>query len=427
MSEELDLNTATHHLIETGDSEEVSMILGHKDRLRCGGVIRTGVKVPKPSCTDAEKKKFLELEAQGLGYDTIDRELGGEPKTKNSKLYPRNADFFVVRDIDFTRPADAQFIREKYADPDGKVRRFPVWLPVGEIDRVIPHGFRAFNGAGNLVAASFYEGKRLMVRYLPKDHKGPAKRDDWKVAPFDPETSDKSPAGHKMDFGGFYRFNVPGLRGFDEIVIPTRSWYGMSYTVALLRRVRSILGRFDGLLNGQPFFEMVKSPEEVKTPDGKKQQQFIPVLELSVDPMDLARYAEPHAVAARAQNAVSALSGRSFCPPPAAPAHPVCPEPKPEETQQEDPFGSEDPAKVKALEYLHGVAKWLHVTWEQFVAWAVMTQTDGVALDDCSLDDLRALASLVKTRTATANDKSDFSDQIITEAAKYGVDGRRSA
>ena len=456
----LDHNTGVHHLIETGDENEVAMILGHKDRLRCGGVIRTGVKVPKASCSPEIKKRFAELEAQGLGYDDIDRQLGGEPKSAKSLLVPRNADFFVVRDCDFTRPVDAQTIRQRHADPDGKVRRIPVWFPLGEIDRVIPHGFRAFNGSGALIAASFYEGKNLMVRFTDAGFKGAPKRDDFKVAPFDPEKmvnakgDPVTPSGIKLDFGGFYKFNVPGLRGFDEIVVPTRSWYGMSYSVALLRRVRQILGRFDGLLNGEPFFELVKSPEEVKTPDGKRQTQFIPVLELAVDPMELARYAEPMAVAARAAKARRALVGsaphlasipgadpvaeglipekppvseafsaaqtpvgRPAAPAPAEqPALPLSSDPPPAD---DAPFGDEDPARVRANEYLHGAAKFLGVTWEQFATWVVLEETGGEQIEDLSLDDLRALANKVKGLMRA--DKAKLSAEVTKVAAAHGV------
>jgi hypothetical protein len=363
----------------------------------------------------------------------------------------------LVRDCDFTRPADAQSIRLKHADPDGKVRRIPVWFPLGEIDRVIPHGFRAFNGSGALIAASFYEGKQLMVRFTEAGFKGQPKREDFKVAPFDPEKminakgDPVTPSGIKLDFGGFYRFNVPGLRGFDEIVVPTRSWYGMSYSVALLRRVRSILGRFDGLLNGEPFFELVKSPEEVKTPDGKKQMQFIPVLELAVDPMELARYAEPMAVAARAAKARRVLVGPAppltavpGVGPVAAGLAPEKPSPSeafasaqypvgtPDATEQPGlpldtsppvvdgaPFGNEDPARVKANEYLHGAAKYLGATWEQFATWAMLEETGGEQIDDLPLDDLRAFANKVKGMMKA--DKAKLSAEVAKVAAAHGV------
>lgn len=444
--EPLDHNSAVAALIETGDVEEAQMILGHKDRLRCGGVVRTGVKVPKSSCTDAEKKLFVELEAQGFGYDTIDEKLGGQPRSGKSKLVPRNANFFVVRDVDFSRPPDAQFIREKYADQDGKVRTIPVWLSVGEIDRVLHHGFRAFNGAGSLVATSFYDGKKLMVRYLPKDFKGNPKREDWLVAAFDPDKGPRdakgkplSPAGHAMDFGGIFRFNVPGLRGFDEIVCVTRSWYGMSYSVALLRRVRSILGRFDGLLNGESFLQLSKVAEEVTTPEGKKQTQYIPVLELAVDPMELARYAEPMAVAARAAKARRALVGAAthldaiqgvdqiadgLVPdpsqtPPAAPSRADAGQESADPADDDAPFGNEDPARVKAMEYLHGAAKFLGVSWDQFATWAILEISGGVQIEDLSLEDLRDLAGKVKEGMRA--DKNGLSEKVRSLAEAHGV------
>ena len=335
MSEEvntgLDHNTALQNLIEVGDEQDVAMILGHKDKLRCGGIIRTGIKVLKKEATPAERKLFAELEAQGLPYDEIDRKLGGEPKTAKSKLFPKNANHFVIRDCDFTRAGDAQMIRSKFADPDGFVRSFPIWLATGDLDKVLWHSFKAFSGSGNIVATSFYDDdKKLLCRYLPKDFKGAAKKEDWLVGDFDPNNP-VSPAGHKMQFGGLIRFNVPGLRGFDEIFIPTKSFYGIGYSVALLRRVRARLGRFDGTLNGQPFLCISKVPEDMTDPKGNRVTQYIPVIELGIDPLELERYAEPGAVAARASHAMQLLTGAPA--PRAAAAHPPQP---PVDTQVAD-------------------------------------------------------------------------------------------
>lgn len=446
-NEGLDHNTAMASIIEHGDDDTVSLILGDRDRLRCGGTIRTGVKTIKSSCSDADKAKFSQLEAQGLPYDEIDRQLGGEPKSKKSKLYPKNVDFFVVRECDFKRPADAQYIREKFADQDGKVRRIPVWFSVPEIDRVIPHNFKAFDGGNNVRAASFYSDGQFMCRFVPKDIKKP-KREDWQERPCDPDNC-QAHSGRRCVFGGLYRFNIPGLRGFDEIILPTRSWYGMGYSVALLRRVRSILGRFDGLLNGQPFLELVKVEEEVKTPDGRRQTQFIPVLELAVDPMELARYSEPSAVMARANKAMGALSGTKAASQdvPDLPM-PSSPQPASEDVQPEAdaplpadhpgdgscqdetagdqglPFGTEDPARGAAMEYLHNQAKWLGVSWEVFVTWVVMDQTSGVSIDDLPMDELRSLAELVKQESKTKPSKEKFAKAMVDVAASVGVENR---
>jgi hypothetical protein len=308
--ESLDATNSIAHVIETGDTEEVAMILGNRERIRCAGIVRPGVKVPKKSCTEKELAIFKRMEAEGYGYDDIDVAMGGKPKSKDSKLFPSNSDYFVVRDVDFKKPSDAQYIRDHYADPDGKVRRIPVWFTVGEIDRVLPHNFKAFDGSGSVRCASFYDGKKLKFKYLPKDLKGPTKAEDWKVLDTDDEEKASKACGYKVTFGGMYRVNVVGLRGLEEVIVPTKSWYGLGYSVATLRRTRSVLGRFDGLVNGQPLFELCKVPEEVITPDGKKQKQWIVTLELSCDPMELARYAEPQAIAARSAEALSLLTGR---------------------------------------------------------------------------------------------------------------------
>ena len=289
--EQLDNSTAIGHIIETGDLEEARSILGDRDTIRYAGIIRAGVKVPKNNCTPAEKTKFKELEAQGLPYDEIDRQIGGEPKTSKSKLFPTNVDYFVIRDCDFRRPGDAAYIREHFKDPDGKVRRLPIWLAVGDLEKVIPHNFRAFDGSGSVRCVSFYDGDTLKFRYVEKGLKKP-KQEDWKILDSDDEEVASKACGYKVTFGGLYRVNIPGLRGLGEIVVPTRSWFGMGDAHAQLRRVRQLLGRFDGLLNGEPFLEICKVQEFVKDPEGKKVKQWLITIELAVDPMELAKHAE---------------------------------------------------------------------------------------------------------------------------------------
>lgn len=404
--EALDHNTAMARIVETGDTEDVQMILGHKDRLRCGGVIRTGVKVLKQGATAQEIALFKELEAQGMPYDEIDVKLGGKPKTSTSKLYPKNADHFVVRACDFSRQSDASMIM-KHADTDGKLRRLPIWLSIGEIDKVLNHGFRAFNGSGQVVAASFYEGKDLKVRYLPKDFKGVPKRDDWKVALLDPDNP-VSPAGHKLQFGGIFRFNVPGLRGFDEIIIASKSWYGISYSVALLRRVRSVLGRFNGLLNGESFLEIAKVPEEVTDPKGNRVTQFIPVIDLSIDPMELARHAELAPV--RGMTAINMFNGT---PKPAPVVEPV-EEPPAAEVKDDVPFGDEDPAMVRAKEEIHKIVKWAGVPLEHFRAWvSEQFQVEYAAMD---ITQLRTLYSVLKKECKDKPSSDSFKDSCYDAA-----------
>lgn len=310
--EGVDNTTAIANIVETGDLHEVAMILGDRERVRHSGVIRPGIKIPLSGCNEKQKKIYADMLDEGHGFEAIDAAMlqaADKSNTKKTCLRPANSDYFTIRDEDFRRPEDAQYIRKNFADADGRVRRIPCWFSQSDINKVMPHNFRAFS-KGGLRCVSFYDGNKLKFKYLPKSFQGVPKAEDWKVLDTDDEAKATAACGIDVKFGGMYRVYVPGTRGAGELICPTQSWYGLGESVGVLRRVRSILGRFDGLLNGNAFFELCKVPEMVKTPDGKRQQQWIVTLELAVDPMELARYAEPAAVAARSASALSLLTGR---------------------------------------------------------------------------------------------------------------------
>lgn len=345
--EGLDNTNSIASIVETGDLHEVAMILGTRERIRHAGVIRPGIKIPLGGCTDQQNALYTRMLDEGHGFESIDAELlkiAPKGYTKKTCLRPSNSDYFTIRNEDFKRPADAEYIRKHYADADGKVRRIPCWMSMSDIEKVIPHNFRAFS-AGGLRCVSFYEDGRLKFRYLPKDFKGVPKATDWKVLDSDDEDKATAACGIAVKFGGMYRVYVPGTRGAGEIICPTQSWNGLGESVGVLRRVRSILGRFDGLLNGNHFFELCKVAEMVKTPEGKKQMQWIVTLELAVDPMELARYAEPQAVADRSVRALSILTGKAL--------------PEPEPVAEPVPAGkteSPDFDRQKAIMTLSGLA-----------------------------------------------------------------------
>ena len=277
--------------IETGEVEEARMILGDRERVRYAGVIRAGKQVPVNSkCSAQDKALYEKLDAQGIPYDEINKQMGGKPKSRESKLTMTNIDHFVIRDCDFKKPADAQYIRETFADTDGKVRRIPIWLVTGDLGAVIPHNHAAFDGGSNIRAYTYYEGETLMIKYVPKSVGMAVKPEDWVVEAFD---HDKPPVNAPtVKFGGMYKVNIPGIKGIGEIVIPTGSWYGLGDAIAVLKKVRTSLGRFSGLLNDEPFLELVKVQEMVKAPDGTKKKQWLVTIELSIDPMELARHSE---------------------------------------------------------------------------------------------------------------------------------------
>ena len=292
--------------IETGEVEEARMILGDRERVRYAGVIRAGKQVPvKSKCSPADIALYEKLDAQGIPYDDINRQMGGKPKSRESKLTMTNIDHFVIRDCDFKKPADAQYIRENYADADGKVRRIPIWLTTGDLGVVMPHNHAAFDGSSNIRAYTIYEGDVLMIRYAPKSVGPVVKPEDWITEPFDHE---KPPVNAPpVKFGGMYKVNIPGIMGIGEIVIPTGSWYGLGDAIAVLKKVRLVLGRFNGLLNDEPFLELAKVQEMVKAPDGTKKKQWLVTIELSVDAMTLARHSDNRL--SRGLSAIHSING----------------------------------------------------------------------------------------------------------------------
>lgn len=420
--EGMDNTTALAHVLDGGDIDEVRTLLGDRDQVRYAGIIRGGVKVPKKSCTKEEIALFHELEQQGLPYDEIDNRIGGKPRSAGSKLFPQNADFLVVRACDFKRPQDAEYILKNYADPDGKVRRLPVWLTSSDIDKVLPHSFRSFDGAGHLRAVSIYKGDVLTCRFVPNGIKNP-KKEDWQERPCDP---DKCPAvaGKKCQFGGMFKVQVPGLRTMGNIIIPTRSWNGIKFSCGLMNTVRGLLGRCDGLFKGEPFLELVKSEELVNTPEGKRKQQII-TLELAIDPMELARYAEPQQVAARSLTALRTLTGAgpavpsSPSTPPTTTSLPDDPVAAPSESQPEPT--SEDVAK--AIKYISDMAVFYQLSMDHIRAYAAR-KSGGVALEDQSVDDLRKFAADLQKRAKADASKLVWDLQGVADEAKTGTDGR---
>ena len=298
-------------VIETGEVEEARMILGDKERVRYAGVIRAGKQVPvKSKCSPADIALYEKLDAQGIPYDDINRQMGGKPKSRESKLTMTNVDHFVIRDCDFKKPADAQYLRDKFADKDGKVRRIPVWFTAGDIPSVIPHNHAAFDGSSSIRAFTYYEGETQMIKYVPKSVGMTVKADDWIIEPFDHDNPpEKAPA---VKFGGLYKVNIEGIKGAGEIVVPTGSWYGLGDAVAVLKKVRAELGRFSGLFNDKTFFELVKTQEMVKAPDGTKKKQWLVTIELSIDKIELARHSENRL--ARGLSAINSINGVKSAP-----------------------------------------------------------------------------------------------------------------
>lgn len=310
-------------VMDSGDLAEVQMILGSRERVRHAGIIRPGIKVPVQSCTQDQVKTYHALLNAGASFASIDQKLiEMRPRTPQGRdartwLKPANADHFTIRPEDFRRPADAARIAQTYMDADGKVRTIPVWFALGELHLVIPHSFRGFSGGGVIRFASYHcRDGSLRCRYVPASVQVPTKA-DYRERPCpgldDPHKCPDYEA-RRCAFGGLIRCNVPGVSGVGEIIVPTNSWYGLGESVANLRRVREVFGRFHGLFRRKPFLQLAKVQEHVRTADGKRQEQWIIVVEPAVPLEELASAREEDGPA-RAKAALSVF----------APRHPIGP------------------------------------------------------------------------------------------------------
>jgi hypothetical protein len=420
-------------MIESGDLAEAQMILGSRTGVKAAGIIRPGIKVPLSSCSPAQKAKYEELLEAGATFDEIDKALMALGKSTKSCLRPSNADHFTVREQDFRNPADADRLMKQYADPDGKLRSFPVWFTKGELSLAIPHNFRGFGTGGFVKFSSFYQGSDLRCRYVPASVQNPG-RDDYQERPCPGLTDPEECADYKAKrcrFGGLYRCNVPGVSGIGEVIIPTNSWYGLGEAVSNLRRVRDVFGRFHGLHEKKPFLRVAKVQVKVRH-EGKAGTQWVITVEPTVDMLELQAANDPEEVAARARSAMAMLRGPA--PAPAAPRSqpaPAAAGPAPasqeadglaflEESHQESlreaaaanasrgpapgEVTPEVEAAIAALKGLCAHAK-VNIPWEHVAAWIVHEW--GVTVPEvATVEQLRAAYGAIRTKVTA--DREEF-------------------
>jgi hypothetical protein len=387
MSEEhiegMDNTTALSRIIETGDEQEVKLLLGDRSRIRPAGIIRPGIKTPVSTCTQAQKDLYQKMLDEGQGFDAIDQamlKLEKQGSTRKSCLRPSNCDHFIVRDEDFANVRDAQHIRSHYADEDGKIRVIPIWLSTSDLATVAGHSFRAFDGYGNLRCVSFYnEAGKLQFRYISKDTNLPAKETDWKILDSDDEDEATKKCGYQVQFGAMYRVYVPGQRSAGEIVVPSRSWNGVAESIGVLKRVRAILGRFDGLFQGNPFLELVKTQVEIRH-GGKSVKQFIASIQLAVDPMELAKHAEQ--TLTRGARAISLFNAAAPQTPPAASIPSASCAPAPTTTQGLGKSAQSPAVAMGITDTEPSEVEKAHAAIAKLCAWAKFTETE---VDACYL------------------------------------------
>lgn len=94
------------------------------------GKIRPGIKVLTKRAKESEQAVKIHdaLLAQGASFEAVGEEIERKTKIRNA-LVPKNTAWFTCRGSDFTNPATADEILQKYGEDRGdglKLWRFPV-------------------------------------------------------------------------------------------------------------------------------------------------------------------------------------------------------------------------------------------------------------------------------------------------------------
>lgn len=297
--------------IERADSvvlAELTTLLGPKFKFPKAGVIRSGIMVPKSSCSADDVKLYDTMVVEGRSWDEIETKLGLD-KDRKTKLIPKNVDYFSVFPGDCVNQENTKKLTSLYGDKDGKLRSFPVVFPVNEWWNILPHSLRCYGNNGLKYKSDFRLVKdrngevidASRVCTFPVDAV-PGKKvfggRTWDERPCDPEICSEYQAGD-CAFGGAIQFYIPGISGVGLWMLPTTSWYSLVDIKSSLELVSKITGnRITGTFGGKPIFRIRKVREEISRIDTKtgkaiKTSQWLIKLEADVDMTELAAACEP--------------------------------------------------------------------------------------------------------------------------------------
>ncbi|MDO9529663.1 MAG: hypothetical protein Q7J27_10960 [Syntrophales bacterium] len=317
-----DNTTGVVATLDSSDSEyiaKISTLLGPKYLLPKAGVIRPGIMVLKAGCTPQDEKVYKDMTAKGAPWDDINKALGVDGKLK-SKMTPANVDYFTVNAGDCLFPENAAIIKKLYADKDGKVRRIPVWFPVNEWWKIMPHSLRCWGQSGIKFMSDIKITGNMVenICRFPMNSE-PGKRifggRQWGTRPCSPEDCREYQAG-ECKFGGMVQFYIPGAKGVGIWVLPTTSWYSLVAIKSVLQDVSRITGgRLARLFDSdrKPVFQLTKTEEIVSAIDTKtgkptQRKQYLIYLDLTVDMTELALIYESRNLTIRGIKAAAMLT-----------------------------------------------------------------------------------------------------------------------
>jgi hypothetical protein len=315
--------TGVIETLESGRIEEIETLLGPVFRLPRAGVIRPGIMVLKGRCSQQDHMLYDDLVNQGLDWDEIDQRLGKDVGGR-SKLIPYNVDYFTIRPEDCQNPQNVETIYRLYADPDGKLRSFPVWFATNEWWNIIPHSLRCFGKQQGLRFQSFFKDSERWCKFPAPVTAGKKTFGgrSWGERSCNPDSCEEFQSG-ECKFGGVIQFYIPGTKGIGIWIIPTTSWRSLSSIKSSLEAFYVLTGgRIAGLFNmpdesgvivPRPIFRISKRLETVYPTDSNgtvtKRSQWIISLDVDVDLTEVLRQSSPQKVIARGRSAAQTLNG----------------------------------------------------------------------------------------------------------------------
>ncbi|GLC94746.1 hypothetical protein Tamer19_41540 [Cupriavidus sp. TA19] len=266
------------------------------------GKIRPGIKVlTKRAKENDQAVKIHDAGlARGDSFEDIGDEIERKTKLRNA-LVPKNTAWFTCRSSDFTNPATADEILQKYGEDRGdglKLWRFPVIFAFDDWLANMPNQLKVW-GTRGLQYFSEYgtDGKRYCKMYTSPevDQRGQRAKRLFGGRTIILRQDDAIPDGvcdphqcpqyqeRKCNLSANFLFAVPEIKGLGLIELPTNSIYVLQKAYAAMQTVALARG---GRLAGLQFWLSKKAVEITRIGDDglpMRQEQMLTMLDAEID------------------------------------------------------------------------------------------------------------------------------------------------
>nr|WP_315593800.1 hypothetical protein [uncultured Cupriavidus sp.] len=267
------------------------------------GTIRPGIKIlTKAARGNAEAVKIHDrLLAQGKSFETIGNEIQRATGLKNP-LFPKNVPWFTCRGSDFTNPAVADEIVQRYGEDRGdgnghRLWRFPVLFAFDDWLSNMPNQLVAWTQSGRQYFSEYgQDGRRYCKMYAPPQRDERASRakrvwggrtiilrqdNDIPDGICDPQECPQYQQGLCKVSAQFF-FAVPSTTGLGLIGLPTTSIYVLQKAHAAMQTVAMARGKLVGVK-----FWISKQEVEIsridETGQAVRQMQWLITLDAEID------------------------------------------------------------------------------------------------------------------------------------------------